>query len=48
MGFSLWYGQSKDCQIGICCYSEVRAKLTQNEDNVSEWSNMSTHRLLFQ
>ena len=36
------WGQSKD-KIDICCFS---AK-TQNQENVSQWSDMSTHTLLF-
>ena len=49
-------GQTKDCEIGICCYSAKQAALrrkskdwlTRNQNNVSEWSDMSTHGLLFQ
>ena len=41
-------------KIGICCFSAKHAALknkskvwlAQNNDNVSEWSNMSTQRLL--
>ena len=47
--------QTKDCNIGICCFSSkhtaLRRKskdwLAQNENNVSEWSDMSTLGLLF-
>jgi hypothetical protein len=47
---------SKDYEIGICCFSAkltaLRRKskdcLTRNQNNVSEWSNMSTCGLLFQ
>jgi hypothetical protein len=49
-------GQTKDYKIGICCLSAIhmalRSKnkdwLARNQNNVSEWSNMSTHGLLFQ
>jgi len=49
-------GQTKDCKIGICCFSAKHAALrrkskhwlARNQNNVSEWSNMSTHRELFQ
>ena len=49
-------GQTKDYKIGICCFSikhaALRSKnkdwLAKNQDNVSEWSDMSTHKLLFQ
>ena len=42
-----------DYKIGICCFSaksvEIRRKskdlLARNQDNVSKWSNMSTHKL---
>ena len=55
-GFGPWSGQTKDYEIGICCFSAkhttLRGKskdwLAQNQDNVSEWGNMSIHRLLFQ
>ena len=48
--------QTKDNKIGICCFSAKhkalrrRSKdwLAQNQDNVSEWSDMSIRRLLFQ
>ena len=48
-GFESWSGQTKDYMIGICYFSvkhtALRRKskdwLTQNQDNVSEWSNMS-------
>ena len=51
-----WLGQTKDYKIGICCFSTklaaIRSKskdwLARNWDNVSDWSDMSTHRLLFQ
>jgi hypothetical protein len=46
----------KDYTIGICCFfakhAALRSKskdwLAWNQDNVSEWRNMSTHGLLFQ
>ena len=49
-------GQTKDYKIGICCFSAKHAALrrkskdwsAQNQNNVSEWSDMSTCRLLFQ
>jgi hypothetical protein len=55
-GFELRAGQTKDYQIGICCfsarYTAIRRKdkdwSAQNQDNVSEWSDMSTRGLLFQ
>jgi hypothetical protein len=44
-------GQAKDYKIGICCFSTkhttLRRKtkdwLARNQNNVSEWSDMSTH-----
>jgi len=44
-------GEAKDYKIGMCCFSvkhtELRSKskdwLARNQDNVSEWSDMSTH-----
>ena len=49
-------GQTKDYKIGICCFSAQHAALggkskdwlAHNQDNVSEWSNMSIRGLLFQ
>ena len=51
-------GQTKDYKIGICCFSAkheaLRRKskdwLVRNQNNVSdsEWSDMSTRRLLHQ
>jgi hypothetical protein len=49
-------GQTKDYIICICCFSAkhaaIRKKskdwLVRNQDNVWEWGDMSTHRLLFQ
>ena len=55
-GFEPQSGQTKDYWIGICCFSAKHTALTrkskdwlaQNQDNVSEWSNMSNRGLLFQ
>jgi len=49
-------GQTKDCKIGICCFSTKNAALrskskdwlARNQNNVSEWSDMSIRGLLFQ
>ena len=49
-------GKTKDCKIGICCFSAKHAALrrkskdwlARNQDNVSEWGDMSIHGLLFQ
>ena len=49
-------GQTKDYKIGICCFSTKHAALrrkskewlAQIQNNVSEWSNMSTSGFLFQ
>jgi hypothetical protein len=49
-------GQAKHYKIDICCFSAKHATLkrknkvwlTQNQENVSEWSDMSTRGLLFQ
>jgi len=48
--------QTKEYKIGICCFSAKHAALrrkskdwlAQNQNNVSEWSNISTCGLLFQ
>ena len=48
--------QTKDYRIDMCCFSAkhaaVRRKnkdwLARNQNNVSEWSDMSTLKLLFQ
>ena len=49
--------QTKDYKIGICCFSAIKHTalrrkskdwLTRNQNNVSEWSDMSTRGLLFQ
>ena len=55
-GFDPRSGQTKDYKIGICCFSAkhsaFRSKskdwLTLDQNNVSEWSDMSTRELLFQ
>jgi hypothetical protein len=55
-GFEPWSGQTKDHKIGICCFSAKQAALrrkskdwlAQNQNNVSEWSDMSIRGLLFQ
>ena len=49
-------GQTKDYQIGICCFSTKHAVLrrkskdwlARNQDNVSKWGDMSICGLLFQ
>ena len=49
-------GQTKHYEIGICCFSAKHAALrsknkdllARNQNNVSEWSDMSTCGLLFQ
>ena len=54
--FELRSGQTKDYKIGICCFSARHAALKRkskdwlawNQNNVSEWSDMSTRELLFQ
>ena len=55
-GFDLRSGQTKDYKIGVCCFSTKHAALRNkskdwldwNQDNVSEWGDMSIHRMLFQ
>ena len=55
-GFERRSGQTKDYNIGMCCFSTkhtaLRKKnkdwLIRNQDNVSEWSDMSIRGLLFQ
>ena len=52
-GFEPWSGQTKDLKIGICCISAKHAALrikrkdwlARNQNNVSEWSDMSTRGL---
>jgi hypothetical protein len=54
-GFEPWLGQTKDYEIGICCFSAKHAALrrkskdwlARNQNNVSEWSDMSTRWQLF-
>jgi len=49
-------GQTKDYKIGIWCFSvkhaalrrKIKDWLARNQNNVSEWSDMSTRGLLFQ
>jgi hypothetical protein len=49
-------GQTKDYEIGICCFSAKHTTLgrkskywlARNQDNASEWGDMSTRGLLFQ
>ena len=55
-GFKSRLGQTKDYAIGICCFSAKHAALrrkskdwlARNQNNVSEWSDISTRGLLFQ
>ena len=55
-GFEPQSGQAKDYKIGICCFSAKHAALrrksndwlARNQNNVSEWSDISTCGLLFQ
>ena len=55
-GFEPRSGQTKDYKIGMCCFSVNQAALrrkskdwlARNQNNVSEWSEMSTSGLLFQ
>ena len=55
-GFEPRSGQTKDYKIGICCFftkhATLRRKskdwLASNQDNVSEWGDMSIRGLLFQ
>ena len=54
-GFEPRWGQIKDYKIGMCCFSAKHAPLrrknkdwlARNQNNVSEWSDMSTRGLLF-
>ena len=49
-GFEPRSGQTKDYEIGICCFSAKHAALrrkskdwlARNQNNVSQWSDMST------
>ena len=55
-GFEPRLGQTKDYKIGICCFPAKHAALrikskhwlAWNQNNVSEWSDMSTRGLVFQ
>ena len=55
-GFEPRLGQTKHYKIGICCFSAKHAALkrksknwlTLNQNNVSEWIDMSIRGLLFQ
>ena len=55
-GFEPQSGQTKDFNIGICCFSAKHAALrrkskywlARTQNNVSEWSDMSHRGLLFQ
>ena len=55
-GFEPRSGQTKDYEIGNCCFSTKHAALrskskdwmARNQNNVSKWSNMSTRGMLFQ
>jgi hypothetical protein len=55
-GFESRSGQTKDYNIGICCFSAKHAALrrkskdwlARNQNNVSEWDDMSIRGLLFQ
>ena len=54
--FNLRLGQTKGCKLAICCYSADHAAVmskskdgwSRNQDNESEWGDLSTHGLLFQ
>ena len=53
---SVFASSAVDYKIGICCFSAKHAALrskskdwlARNQNNVSEWDDMSIHRLLFQ
>ena len=53
-GFEPQLGETKDYQIGICCFSANHAafrrkskdRFARNRDNVSDWGNMSIHGLV--
>jgi hypothetical protein len=55
-GFDSRSGQTKDYKIGICCFSAKHVALRRkskdwfapNQNNLSEWRDMSTRGLLFQ
>jgi hypothetical protein len=54
-GFKSWSSQTKDYKNDMCCFSTDHAalrsksndRLAQNQDNVSEWGDMSTRGMLF-
>ena len=54
-GFESRSRPTKGFEIGICCFSSKHAalrrkgtdRLARNQDNVSEWSDMSTRELFF-
>jgi hypothetical protein len=54
-GFEPWLGQTKHYKIGFCCFSTKHITLrrmskdwfTRVQDNISDRSDMSTHKLLF-
>ena len=48
-GFEPRSGQTKDHKIDISCFSAKHTALRRkNQDNVSEWSDMSIYGLMFQ
>jgi hypothetical protein len=55
-GYDPRSGQTKEYKIGMCCFSAKNAALRRkskdwldrNQNNVSEWSDISTRGLLFQ
>jgi hypothetical protein len=55
-GFEPRSGKTKDYKIGMCCfstkYTALRRKskdwFARNQDNVSEWDDLSIRGLLFQ
>ena len=55
-GFEPRLVETKDYRIGMCCFSAKHAALrrkskdwlARNQNNVSEWGDMSTRGLLFQ
>ena len=55
-GFEPRSGKTKDYKIGICCFSAKHAALrrkskdwlARNQNNMSEWRDISTRGLLFQ
>ena len=55
-GFETWSGRTKDYEIGIGCFSAKHATLrrkskhwlVRNQNNASEWNDMSIRVLLFQ